>query len=177
MFTGMAVRMVQELGLHRDRPPTETSSNLTQQTSSPNLVTLEAFETSAQIVLFWSVYALDTCLANGVGRVPSVKRHEISVRYPEDNDFAILRAGPRGKAQSIRAEVYPHMVRMVQCYSDSIEFLNTSSSQTQPDPTSNFEPRTQRLEQIKNNMISEFKGAKPGHTSFCISSTTCNWLS
>lgn len=119
MFTGMALRMAQEIGLHRERTSRGTSVGQSPtnvqvtgegsplglpREANANLVGLDEFEKSAQVVLFWCVYSMDVNLCNGTGRVPCIKKHEISVRLPTDRDMAILRAGPGGMVKSLKPE-------------------------------------------------------------------------
>ena len=98
MFTGMSLRMVQELGLHRERSSLDkdveraetgrkSASDLQSQPTS-----IETYRDSSEVLLFWAVFSCDTALCNGTGRVPSLKRHEINVRLPSNSDIAIVRA-------------------------------------------------------------------------------------
>ena len=142
MFTGMALRMAQEIGLHRERPSRgmSVSQSPTNQGTSDeppltlplradaNLVSLDAFEKSQQVLLFWCAYSMDVNLCNGTGRVPCIKRHEISIRLPEDSDMAIIRAGPGGAMKPLKPEVYPHYARMFLSYANSIDFCKAIST-------------------------------------------------
>ncbi len=80
---------------------------------------------SSQIILFWCVFVQDTSLANGTGRVPSIKINEVSIPLPTDDDVAFVKAGPYGLTYSTEAHLFPCMVRMMLEYARSIEFLNT----------------------------------------------------
>lgn len=103
MFTGMALRMVIEVGLHRERGSLDANAsqvapeNKSAKVEVPSgMVSLDDHEYSSQVVLFWIVYTMDVSLCNGTGRVPGLKRHEINVRLPTDTDIAFIRAGPGG---------------------------------------------------------------------------------
>ena len=166
MFTGMALRMVIELGLHRERgcldvdqPPAEIGNHRKddQARSSSKEVTLEEFEKSSQIILFWIVFTLDTALSNGTGRVPGLKRHEINVRLPTDGDIANVRAGPGRNTEPIRPEVFPHTARMMLIYAQCLDFLNTGSRQIRFQPRSDSERRMDRIEELKSNLIREYR--------------------
>ncbi len=105
----MALQMVIELGLHRERGCLDTGGSQKEtrpkQDDIDNLskeVSLEDYDQCSEILLFWIVYTLDVSLCNGTGRVPGLKRHEINVRLPTDTDLAVVRAGPGG-----------HMVRVI----------------------------------------------------------------
>ena len=135
MFTGMSVRVAQELGLHRQRPSTYTSigRSPTNDASDAASHTLQAstssasqrLENSSENILFWCVFVQDTSLANGTGRVPSIKINEVSIPLPTDDDVAFVKSGPYGSTDSVEAYVFPCMVRMMLEYARSIEFLNT----------------------------------------------------
>ncbi|KAK3174824.1 hypothetical protein OEA41_002070 [Lepraria neglecta] len=158
--------MVIELGLHRERgcldmdqPPAEIENHRKddQVRSSSKEVTLEEFEKSSQIILFWIVFTLDTALSNGAGRVPGLKRHEINVRLPTDGDIASVRAGPGRSTEPIRPEVFPHTARMMLIYAQCLDFLNTGSRQIRFQPRSDSERRMDRIEELKSNVIREYR--------------------
>jgi hypothetical protein len=138
MFTGMSTKVAQELGLHRKHPSVMTSIGRspvddamgTRREANEDMeistsVKLTEFERSSQIILWWCVFVQDTSLANGTGRVPSIKRSEISIPLPTDNDLANVKAGPGGIRNTSEASVFPNMIRLMLEYSRSIEFLNT----------------------------------------------------
>ncbi|KAL8946965.1 MAG: hypothetical protein Q9222_006705 [Ikaeria aurantiellina] len=171
MFTGMALRMAQEIGLHRERPsrgmsisqsPTNQGVGEGSPLSLPpeanqNVVGLEAFDKSAQVVLFWCAYSMDVNLCNGTGRVPCIKRHEISVRLPEDRDMAIIRAGPGGVMKPLKPEVYPHYANMMLSYARSIDFLNTKSSEVHGRPPMDDLVRREYVAQLKRDMMEKYQ--------------------
>ena len=142
MFTGMSIRVAQELGLHRQRPPIYTSIGRSPTNDTSNAVdstsqaikssASQKFEMSSQNILFWCVFVQDTSLANGTGRVPSIKVDEVTIPLPTDDDMASVRAGPDGSTYTTEAFVFPHMVRMMLQYTKSIEFLNTEYQPGQP---------------------------------------------
>ena len=172
MFTGMALRMVIELGLHRERGSidvNEPSKNIkvepTTATTSSKEVSLEQYELSTQVLLFWVVYSFDVSLCNGTGRVPGLKRHEINLRLPSDEDLAIIRAGPGQRIQTIHPEVYPQTARMMRIYAQSIDFLNTRSRQIRFQPRADREIEMDQLEKLKGNMIEEYR-LVPKETAF-----------
>ena len=174
MFTGMALRMVQELGLHRERscldrdePPGKASLNTKSKepetTSEP--VTLEKYNESSEILLFWAIFSMDTALCNGTGRVPALKRHEINVRLPYNGDIAVIRAGPGHIARRDQVEVYPQLARMMLAYAQSIDFLNTGSSQIRFQTPEDGLHRKERLEGLKQSLMREYR-ALPKEVSF-----------
>ena len=164
MFTGMAVRMVIELGLHRERnsiklnePKSKVKPEPRDAKTSSNIVSLEQYEQSAQVTLFWTVYSLDVSLCNGTGRVPGLKRHEINLRLPNDKDLAVLRAGPGRYIGPTYPEVHPQIARLMLSFAQSIDFLNTRSRQIRYQPPSDREIEMDQLEKLKGAMIEEYR--------------------
>ena len=174
MFSGMSLRMARDLGLHRKRSPLGTSierspANLEAQGGegilSPvsttarqsHVIDLESFERSAQITLFWCIFAQDTCLSNGTGRVPTVKRDDISIPLVSDMDMAIVQAGPSGIVRKSRPYAFVQLIRMMQCYAPALELLNTDSAQEDDSraPAADSD-RLQRLEKFKYEIHQNF---------------------
>lgn len=131
IFTGMSIRVAQELGLHRQRPAiytsigrSPTSDHLTETGQGDRVTNPQnssAFDESSQILLFWCCFVQDTCLANGTGRIPSIRESEISIRLPTDRDVEMVKGGASGQSHP---HVIPHMVRLMLLYTKSIELLN-----------------------------------------------------
>ena len=94
---------------------------------------------------------------SGTGRVPSLKRHEVNIRLPSNEDIATIRAGPGGVAEPSRAEVYPHTARMMLEYAKSIDFLNTGSSQIRFQSDFDSRNRMNRIEGLKRKIIKEYR--------------------
>jgi len=163
MFTGMALRMAQELGLQRQRDAQATENMLNEMNVAqdvddhPKVIDLSSFKIASEIVLFWSVYAHDVALCNGTGRVPNLKSHEINVRLPTSNDIAIIRAGPGGRLGPGHAEVYPEMARMMLLFAQSIDFLNTRSSQMLSQSKANEKHTQDPVKTLRSDMIREYR--------------------
>ena len=86
-----------------------------------------------------------------------MKRHEVNIRLPDNEDFATIRAGPGGIAEPPRHEVYPQLARMMVEYSRSIDFLNTGSSQIRFQSDSDCKYRMGRIEGLKRKIIQEYR--------------------
>ena len=165
MFTGMSVRAAQELGLHRERsliyskvgesPANDAIGDIISVESSHMSDQVETFERSSQIILFWCVFAQDTYLANGTGRVPSIKRNEVNVRLPTDMDVAIVRAGPDHSTSAVRPSAYVQMVHLVLEYAESIELLNTEPRQ-QNFSAAEISQRSDRITRIRDSIMRSY---------------------
>ena len=80
-----------------------------------------AFDESSQILLFWCCFVQDTRLANGTGRIPSIRESEISIRLPRHRDVEIVKGDDSGRSHTYG---FSHMVRLMLGYTKSIELLN-----------------------------------------------------
>ena len=162
----MALRMAQELGLHQERLTDHPGDSLFPNgplgsAKMPNwnpseLIPKDVFEECTEIVMFWCILIQEICLASGTGRVPGIKRYEISARLPNDTDMAILRAGPGNVMGPVKHEIYPHLIRMMLVYARSTEFLNTDSRQLQGRRPSQPTFYGEQAEGIKRELISEY---------------------
>lgn len=160
----MALRMAIELGLHRERNCLAVNEPSAKAKPEPgnakplsDVISLEQYEQSTQVILFWNVYSLEVSLCNGTGRVPGLKRHEINLRLPTDEDLAIIRAGPGQYVAPSHPEVFPQTARMMLSYAQSIDFLNTRSRQIRFQPRSDREIEMDQLEKLKGAMIEEYR--------------------
>ncbi|KAL8689328.1 MAG: hypothetical protein Q9218_004975 [Villophora microphyllina] len=100
---------------------------------------------------------MDVNLCNGTGRVPCIKRHEISVRLPEDRDMAIIRAGPGGTLKAPKPEVYPYYANMMLSYASSIDFLNTESSEVHGRPPMDDVRRRERVAELTRELMKKYQ--------------------
>ncbi|KAG8532544.1 uncharacterized protein KY384_002421 [Bacidia gigantensis] len=168
MYTGMALRMAQELGLQRQRSERRPSRQIEDpgETSPQNeVVEPEAFHDSAEIILFWAVFVSDAALCNGTGRVPGLKPHEMNVRLPTSVDVARVRAGPSNRTKVRSAEVYPEMVKIMLQVSQSIDFLNTGASQISHPSNQGLDDRIGRINSLRSNMMQTYR-TLPKEVSF-----------
>ncbi|KAF9267220.1 hypothetical protein L218DRAFT_1074512 [Marasmius fiardii PR-910] len=97
-FSGMAIRMALDLGLH------EVS---------------EIYETLAHVVrtrlLFWSLFITDRILAFSTGRSPSISEEIIEIPLPTDEDFfpdPARNNDPAALAEEVQPVPFQHLVRL-----------------------------------------------------------------
>lgn len=86
-----------------------------------------------------------------------MKRHEVNIRLPIDEDIATVRAGPGGVADPPKPEVYPQAARMILEYAQSIDYLNTSSSQIRFQSDVDSKHRMDKIEGLKRTIIQEYR--------------------
>ena len=132
---------------------------------SSAVIEMDVFQESSEVILLWSVFAHDSALCNGTGRVPSLKRHEINVRLPTKIDAAIVRAGPGNCLEPASVEVIPSMFSIMLLVSQSIEFLNTAASQISGHSHVREEDRGSRIENLRTTMLRTYRSL-PREVSF-----------
>jgi hypothetical protein len=108
MFLGCAIRMVQDLGLHKmegviradDTPPesandgitVESSHNSTNHTSPESVTSIPATTLSRErINTFWSVLMLDRVISSGTGRPVTLRDDDIELPFPS---ASVLHSSP-----------------------------------------------------------------------------------
>ncbi|KAI8654211.1 Zn(2)-C6 fungal-type domain-containing protein [Fusarium sp. Ph1] len=131
MFSGMAIRMAQDLGLHRSdttdldpraafydhapptpqgiRVPTDQQSILHQQKS--------------RLVMFWSVFTLDVYVSLVMGRPPTIRRAEIEVPLPTSDDMKPVHLDFDGSHKMCHF-IFPAMARSMYAFSEAVELFN-----------------------------------------------------
>lgn len=91
MFTGMAVRMAIDLGLHLVGDKLILTSAKTRHSSPrsqdpPEDAQIPPSERRLNCLVFWSVVLLDFALAFGTGRQPTLRVEEITQLLPTEED-------------------------------------------------------------------------------------------
>ncbi|EXK83224.1 hypothetical protein FOQG_12576 [Fusarium oxysporum f. sp. raphani 54005] len=131
MFSGMAIRMAQDLGLHRSdatdldpqaafydhaplslqgiRVPTDEQSALHQQKS--------------RLVMFWSAFTLDVYVSLLMGRPPTIRRAEIEVPLPTADDMKPVHLDFDGSHKMCHI-IFPAMARSMYIFSEAVELFN-----------------------------------------------------
>ncbi|WAO95843.1 Fungal-trans domain-containing protein [Fusarium falciforme] len=127
----MAIRMAQDLGLHRSdttdldpraafyshappspkgiRVPTNQQSTLHQQKS--------------RLVMFWSVFTLDVYVSLLMGRPPTIRRAEIEVPLPTSDDMKPVHLDFDGSHKMCHF-IFPTMARSMYVFSEAVELFN-----------------------------------------------------
>ncbi|KAM0753522.1 hypothetical protein T439DRAFT_322417 [Meredithblackwellia eburnea MCA 4105] len=129
MFSGMALRMAQDLGLHQDIH--EHRSEVGPK------------ERARDNLLFWSCVLLDRTLALGVGRPVTIKETEINAPLPTDADIALV-ASPSGTTpESITSPTpspFPHVVQFMLLYGRICEIVNLPRAAWRPSSDTSHPP-------------------------------------
>ena len=131
MFAGMAIRMAQDLGLHRT-PETNPDSNLSfhdHARLSPdgqfilNDEQSAVHQQKARLVMFWSVFIMDVCVSLVTGRPPTIRQNEIEVPVPTYNDMKLAQLDFQEQV-SIHNMIFPETVRFMMQFSEAVVVLN-----------------------------------------------------
>ncbi|KAI5777254.1 fungal-specific transcription factor domain-containing protein, partial [Geopyxis carbonaria] len=114
MFLGCAIRMAQDLGLHKFMGDA-TAEHSEHPDSSPSH-DAEELDTEERSNTFWAVYLLDRVISSGTGRPVALKDREIEIRMPAIDDAP-----------------FPALIRIIHLYGRVTDILNTSTSATSGD--------------------------------------------
>ncbi|KAH7134294.1 fungal-specific transcription factor domain-containing protein [Dactylonectria macrodidyma] len=135
MFSGMAIRMAQDLGLHRS-DATEPDPNAAFYDHAPLSPQGEGVLTDEQsalhqqkcrLVMFWSVFNMDVYVSLLMGRIPTIKRAEIEVPLPTSDDMKIVQLD-LCRPISMRNAIFPEMMQYMLIFSEAVDLLNASKS-------------------------------------------------
>lgn len=114
MFTGLAVRMSLDFGLHLTPPP-ESESGMGARDRRLNRLT------------FWSVLLMDYALSFGVGRQTAFRPEDITQTLPSEDDIGGGAPGAPGAggggSDGVRSP-FPYAARMMLSYGPLINALN-----------------------------------------------------
>ncbi|CAK7235652.1 hypothetical protein SBRCBS47491_009367 [Sporothrix bragantina] len=135
MFTGMAIRMAQDLGFHRlpdtaadlssdvfdvfhdqARPTLDGRVVLTDEQSAVH-------QQKARLVMFWSVLFLDVCVSLGTGRLPSIRPSEVEVAVPTYADMKLAQLD-FSEPVTLGNMIFPTTARFMLLFSEAVEALN-----------------------------------------------------
>ncbi|SGZ26904.1 BQ5605_C025g09992 [Microbotryum silenes-dioicae] len=113
MYTGMAVRMAQDIGLHLNiRRPTSDRRKRAQDS-----------------LLWWSCVTMDRVLSIGTGRASMAKEHELFLPAPTDEDIQVVAqdvAVPN--LRSLLPSPFPHYVALQRLVGQLADIVNGTST-------------------------------------------------
>ncbi|KAJ3519657.1 hypothetical protein NM208_g14037 [Fusarium decemcellulare] len=127
----MAIRMAQDLGLHRS-----DTTDLDPQAAfydhappSPQGISVPTDEQStihqqkSRLVMFWSVFTLDVYVSLLMGRPPTIRRAEIKVPLPNSDDMKPVHLDFDGSHRMCHF-IFPAMTRAMYIFSEAVELFN-----------------------------------------------------
>lgn len=132
MFSGMAIRMAQDLGLHKTTT-VHPSVLICDRALSPDgkvIFTDEEIvvhQQRATLVLFWSAFITDVCVSLLTGRPPTLRLSEIEVAAPTAQDMKITQVDVQEKI-TLENMVFPEVVQFMLLFSEAVELLNLNQN-------------------------------------------------
>ncbi|KAG7089886.1 hypothetical protein E1B28_011520 [Marasmius oreades] len=134
-YSGMALRMAVDLGLHQDIASSPYSSAASQND----------IRGASDRLLWWSCFILDRMLAFGTGRPVTVKDREIKASLPVEEEILLVQSSPsclssgcgsnRGGhgGPGVAPSPFPYHVKMFQLYGALAETINVVEPSWKPE--------------------------------------------
>ncbi|KAI8290789.1 putative transcriptional regulatory protein [Colletotrichum sp. SAR11_57] len=171
MLSGMAIRMAQDMGLHR-RPEKEANPSSVafwdRSPLSPDGKGLLSDEMSklhqakSKLILFWTVFFLDVFVSLLTGRPPTLKRSEVEVPIPTTDDMKAAQLDFQEHV-SMKNKIFPEIARFMLLYSEAVELLNQTRSEEQADVSTSSNESSQRskLEKVRDQIMNLYHSLPP----------------
>ncbi|KAF9881456.1 C6 transcription factor [Colletotrichum karsti] len=164
MLSGMAIRMAQDMGLHRT-PEQENNPTVAFWDRSPlspdgkGLLSDEMskiHQAKSKLLLFWAVFALDVSVSLLTGRPPTPKRSEVDVPIPTAQDLKATQLDFT-ESVSMKNMIFPEVARFMLSFSEAVELLN----QTWPEDHdggggSRESTKRARLSKVRDNIMNQY---------------------
>lgn len=138
MYTGMAVRMAMDLGLHQVGLlllSTALDVGLTRlrQDLSKHRPDVSPKQVAQERLLWWSVFIMDRILLFGTGRTQTVKDDEITTLLPTDEDMTLVQgSGAENPSGASAPFAFPIYVRLMQLNGIMGEHVNKTGAPFSP---------------------------------------------
>jgi hypothetical protein len=129
MYSGMAIRMAQDLGYHRRleavADPAQVFRDFSNTTGDLNLTDDQAalHQHKAQLVLFWTAFSLDVYVSLVTGRPTTLQRNEIDAPIPSAEDMNVTQL-EWSSSDPMRNRIFPEVVAFMLHFSESLKILN-----------------------------------------------------
>ncbi|KAH8649350.1 fungal-specific transcription factor domain-containing protein [Xylariales sp. PMI_506] len=167
MFSGMAIRMAQDLGFHRTpettadpqlnffdlaRPDPDGIYALTDEQST-------VYQQKVRLLLFWCTFVLDVYVSLMTGRAPTLRRSEIETAIPTINDMKLAQLDFTERI-TMGNMIYPELIAFMLLFSEALEVLNRTSSSHCPLGTSggvDVRDEFERVERIRGEMLQRYQ--------------------
>ncbi|KZL81551.1 c6 transcription factor, partial [Colletotrichum incanum] len=131
MYSGMAIRMAQDLGFHQSSqndidPTVAFFDHAPLNPEGLGLLTDEQFalnQQKAKLLIFWSVFNMDVCVSLLMGRLPTLRRAEITAPLPTLFDMKVAQLDYQESESTINT-LFPEIVQFMISFSEAVELLN-----------------------------------------------------
>ncbi|KAI8241384.1 putative transcriptional regulatory protein [Colletotrichum sp. SAR 10_96] len=177
MLSGMAIRMAQDMGLHRCPEKEANPSSVAFWDRSPlspdgkGLLSDEMsklHQAKSKLILFWTVFFLDVFVSLLTGRPPTLKRSEVEVPIPTTDDMKAAQLDFQ-EYVSMKNKIFPEIARFMLLYSEAVELLNQTRSEEQADVSTSSNESSQRskLEKVRDQIMNLYHSL-PADLAFSI---------
>uniref|UniRef100_A0A8H7K3G1 Xylanolytic transcriptional activator regulatory domain-containing protein n=1 Tax=Bionectria ochroleuca TaxID=29856 RepID=A0A8H7K3G1_BIOOC len=165
MYSGMAIRMAQDLGYHRRleavADPAQVFRDFSNTTGDLNLTDDQAalHQHKAQLVLFWTAFSLDVYVSLVTGRPTTLQRNEIDAPIPSAEDMNVTQL-EWSSSDPMRNRIFPEVVAFMLHFSESLKILNrmTTMSTASLDGDENLPYSSLReFSQARSNLLGRYK--------------------
>ncbi|KAF4856860.1 putative transcriptional regulatory protein [Colletotrichum siamense] len=171
MLSGMAIRMAQDMGLHRCPEKEANPSSVAFWDRSPlspdgkGLLSDEMsklHQAKSKLILFWTVFFLDVFVSLLTGRPPTLKRSEVEVPIPTTDDMKAAQLDFQEHV-SMKNKIFPEIARFMLLYSEAVELLNQTRSEEQADASTSSNESSQRskLEKVRDQIMNLYHSLPP----------------
>lgn len=165
MFLGMAIRMAQDLGLHRT-PEASVSDphahfhDLARPNPDGSLVMTDEqsciHQQTARMVMFWSVFIADVCVSLCTGRPTTIRRSEIEVAIPTVADMKIAQLDYSKEASTANL-ILPETARVMLDVAEAVDTLNERGPAAGEGFLETVRIRDRRLAELKRILLSSYE--------------------
>ncbi|KAK2763561.1 C6 transcription factor [Colletotrichum kahawae] len=171
MLSGMAIRMAQDMGLHRCPEKEANPSSVAFWDRSPlspdgkGLLSDEMsklHQAKSKLILFWTVFFLDVFVSLLTGRPPTLKRLEVEVPIPTTDDMKAAQLDFQEQV-SMKNKIFPEIARFMLLYSEAVELLNQTRSEenTEAFTSSNESSQRSKLEKVRDQIMNLYQSLPP----------------
>lgn len=169
MILGIAIRMAQDLGLHRAPEATVPDLNasfhdLARPNPDGSLVMTDEqsciHQQKARMVMFWSVFIADVCVSLCTGRPTTIRRSDIGVSIPTVADMKIAQLDYT-KEDSTASLVLPETVGVMLDMAEAVDTLNERGPATGEDLTEAIRTREKHLAELKRKLLANYGRLPP----------------
>lgn len=159
MFSGMAIRMAQDLGLHRSdtTDPDPQAAFYDHAPPSPQGIRVPTDEQStlhqqkSRLVMFWSVFTLDVSVSLLMGRPPTIRRAEIEVPLPTSDDMKPVHLDFDGSHKMCHA-IFPAVARSMYIFSEAVELFNLNKGAESSCPLEEIDKLEKNLAECRKQL-------------------------
>jgi hypothetical protein len=145
MYTGMAIRVVQDLGMQHEISLVPHSSS-----DEPTAGVSHHEQVARRRLLFWAVFLLDRTISWGTGRKATIAEAEIDIVLPTVEDCELL--SPPEEGAAVRApNPWPALIYIARHRGMISDSLNAPGGNTD-------RKSRERIERLQGNMIHFYAG-------------------